>query len=182
MAFAVEPGNFETAFKLGETYRYKSMVETAVLDLRDLENPANWESLTNAMTEAGTEPFAVHARKGATWYERVLKLNPYHASAHAGLALCLDDLYEFEAAEKHIQLANELDPNGMTTCTLIGMHYLKRAGFQDSGYAIALPWFVRSIQLRLVRRENLAAFEYIPVCERQLLRAARLPEFSRPSQ
>jgi len=155
-AFATEPNNAETAYEVGVAYQVRS-------------------------EQGDLETYEAHARNAISWFEKAIRLNPYHAYAHARLGLCLDILDEFEKAEPYVLRAQELDPNGSTTCTLVGLHYLRRADFQRSGYAIALPWFVRSMQLRLLREENLPAYQYVLICENRLAAAARRLELIVPA-
>ena len=121
-AFAVEPKNPDTAWRIGECCRTRSFLN---------QTP---------------DPDAL-AREAMEWYRRGIKLNPYDPYNWAGCGMCLDWINAGDEASKaeaaaDYQRADALDPNGCTTATLIGRHYE-----QTGDLAAARTWFERSVRL-----------------------------------
>jgi tetratricopeptide (TPR) repeat protein len=98
-AFQAEPGNFNTAYNLGETYRVESF-----------DGGQNYETL---------------AKTAMQWYERGMKLNPHDGYNYLGYGMCLDWLDQHAEAGPYFNRADALDPNGYFTAANIGWHYVQ---------------------------------------------------------
>jgi O-antigen ligase len=98
-AFAAEPGNFETAYHLGEAYRVESF-----------DGGQDYEKLAKAAMQR---------------YERGMKLNPHDGYNYLGYGMCLDWLGRFDEAGPYFNRADALDPNGYFTTANIGWHYIQ---------------------------------------------------------
>ncbi len=146
-AFAAEPNNFETAYAIGETLRMQS-----------------WEGSDD------TDPLAAQA---ILWYERAIKLNPYHSSSFMREGMCLDWLGRPTEAFSFFNRAVQLDPNGYFTAAHMGWHYVQ---IQD--YAAALEWFERSKRLQF--EDNPIADSYLRIVNEKLLEGAANAEPLKP--
>jgi O-antigen ligase len=142
-AFAREPNNFKTAYDIGEALRRQSW-----------EGGGNYEEL---------------AQKAMEWFERSMKLNPYHGYGFMGYGMCLDWLGRTDASWPYYEKAAQLDPNGYTTAANIGWHYV-----QTGDYAAARVWFERS--KRLEWNHNQIADSYLPIVNQKLLEGAAKPK------
>ncbi len=96
-ALALEPGNPETHFAIGEVLRVTA-----------------WE-----MPPGQQEG----ARDALRWFERASLLNPYDGYAQLHYGMCLDLLGERERATRHFLRALELDLVGAFTLAHVGWHY-----------------------------------------------------------
>ncbi|NBV21335.1 MAG: hypothetical protein EBS05_05360 [Proteobacteria bacterium] len=96
-AHAVEPGNAETCFMIGEVLRVTAW-----------DRPAGYEQL---------------ATEAMQWFERAWRLNPYDGYSRLRYGMCLDLLGKPQQATGYILKALELDPNGTFTLTHVGWHY-----------------------------------------------------------
>lgn len=96
-AFAVEPKNAETAYKLGECYRTQS-----------------WE---------GGWTYQQLAEQALDWFTTSMRLNPHDAYAPMRRGMCLDWLERPAEAAQFIQLAAQLDPNNFFIVAHVGWHY-----------------------------------------------------------
>ena len=105
-AAAIEPGNFETAYALGEVLRQQSF--------------------------AGLEGYQELARRAMTWFEKTIKLNPHFPYPHSGYGMCLDWLGRTKEGEASFQRARELDPNGARTLAYLGWHYFQLKDYETS--------------------------------------------------
>ncbi len=95
-AWALEPGNAETAYKLGEQFRRRSF--------------------------QGEDDYAQQAHSGMEWFERAARVNPYDSLSRLGMAACLDWTDQHEAAEGWYEQARKLDPNGVELREQMGWH------------------------------------------------------------
>jgi O-antigen ligase len=116
-AFAAEPGNFETAYNIGEAYRMQSFVG----NLAD---------------------YAAQAETAIRWYARAMELNPFDGYNYLGTGMCLDKLDRHAEAGPFYSRAESLDPNGYFTVANIGWHYV-----QTGDYLAAREWLERSLRL-----------------------------------
>ncbi len=98
-AFAAEPMNFETAYKVGEVFRTQSF--------------------------ASVENYDAIAREAMQWYERSMKLNPYYSLNYLRSAMCLDWLDRHAEAEPYFDRAEVLDPNSYYIAANTGWHYFQ---------------------------------------------------------
>lgn len=146
-AFAVEPRNFETAYAIGEAFRVQS-----------------WE---------GDHDYAELAGKAMKWFDRAMKLNPYHSSSFMRYGMCLDWLGRLNEGQSYLDRAVRLDPNGYFTTAHMGWHYV-----QEEDYAAARVWFERS--KRLQANDNPIADSYLQIVSRKLLETATNPATSTP--
>lgn len=96
-AFAIEPMNFETAYRIGEGFRTQS-----------------WE---------GNEGNELLATNAMTWFQRCTTLNPYDGYGFMRYGMCLDWLDRHSEARPYFDRAVTLDPNGYFTVAHMGWHY-----------------------------------------------------------
>ncbi len=102
-AFAAEPNNFETAYRVGEALRIQSF-----------EGGENYRELaTNAMT----------------WFERSMQLNRFDPYGPLRYGMCLDWLGRKEESQRYFDQAAELDPNGYFTVAHVGWHYFQLGNY-----------------------------------------------------
>jgi tetratricopeptide (TPR) repeat protein len=98
-AFDIQPRNFESACKIGETLRHQS-----------------WE---------GHENYQPLASEAFAWFRRASHLNPYDPHSLIGAGMCLDWLKEHQAAKACFDQALRSDPNGYHTLAHVGWHYVQ---------------------------------------------------------
>ena len=96
-AFACEPNNFETAYKIGECFRTQSL-------------------------EGGTNDVAL-AQQALTWYATAAKLNAHDGYNYLRTGMCLDWLGRQAEAANYFSQAEPLDPNGYYMVANIGWHF-----------------------------------------------------------
>jgi len=99
-AFASEPGNFQTAYDIGECYRTESL--------------------------DGGDNFRDLAQRAMGWYARGMKLNPYDGYNYLRTGMCLDWLGEHEESDPYYSEAEARDPNGYYMMSNIGWHYVQK--------------------------------------------------------
>lgn len=102
-AFAAEPMNFETAYRIGETYRVPSF--------------------------DGGENYAAQAKTAMAWYWRSQKLDRFDGYSFLRYGMCLDWLDRHEEAENFFNQAEALDPNGFYTVANVGWHYVQAQNY-----------------------------------------------------
>jgi O-antigen ligase len=102
-AFAAEPGNFETAYNIGEAYRIQSF-------------------------EGGSD-FSAQAETAMRWYARARQLNPHDGYNDLRTGMCLDWLDRHAEAGPFYSRAESLDPNGYFTVANIGWHYVQTGDY-----------------------------------------------------
>jgi O-antigen ligase len=98
-AFAVEPKNAETAYRIAE-------------DNRSLSFDGNRNS--DAL-----------ARTALDWYQRGMPLHPYKSDLWLGYGICLDWLERHDEAAPYFAHACSLDPNGAYLSGYMGWHYFQ---------------------------------------------------------
>jgi O-antigen ligase len=98
-AFAVEPGNWETAYRIGEAYRMQS--------------------------QEGGDDYQALAEKAIAWYNRASALNPWDSYCYLRRGWCLDWIDRQAESGPYFDRAEELDPNGCYTLAYIGLHYVQ---------------------------------------------------------
>jgi O-antigen ligase len=98
-AFAAEPGDFETAYDIGEAYRIQSF-------------------------EGGPD-YAAQAETAMRWYARARQLDPFDGYDDLRTGMCLDWLDRHAEAGPFYSRAESLDPNGYFTVANIGWHYVQ---------------------------------------------------------
>jgi O-antigen ligase len=122
-AFAAEPQNFETAYAIGECYRFQSF-----------DGAKNYESL---------------AQTAMDWYARGMKLNPYDSYNYLGYGICLDWLERHDEAGIYFNRADALDPNNYFDAANIGWHYVQAGDYAAARpwleRSIKLQWFDNQI-------------------------------------
>jgi tetratricopeptide (TPR) repeat protein len=102
-AFAVEPKNPRTAYRIAEGYRGWSF-------------DGDWNSDDMA-------------HKAMAWYQRGMKLHPYLADNWLGYGICLDWLGHPDQSAPYFQKADDLDPNGAYVAGYIGWHYFQTGDY-----------------------------------------------------
>jgi tetratricopeptide (TPR) repeat protein len=102
-AFAAEPGNFETAYAIGEAFRAQS-----------------WE---------GAEDYHEPALKAIQWFDRAAQSNPYHPASFLRWGMCLDWLGRPDEGQLKFDRAMQLDPNGYFTTALMGWHCVQQEDY-----------------------------------------------------
>lgn len=98
-AFATEPGNFETAYQIGEIFRARSWM--------------------------GTSSYESSAQKAMNWFQRSIDLNPYYPYSQMHYGMCLDWLGKTNEATHYFERANQLDPDGYFTIAHHGWHHFQ---------------------------------------------------------
>lgn len=96
-AYATEPQNYDTAYRIGEAYRVDSF--------------------------EGRDKFQEHAATALTWYQRGVTNNPLNGYNYMRWGMTLDFLGRHGEAEPFFMRADELDPNGYYTAAHVGKHY-----------------------------------------------------------
>jgi len=102
-AFAAEPENFETAYKIGEAYRIQSF--------------------------EGGPGYPAQAETAMRWYAQAMKLNPFDGYNYLRTGMCLDWLDRHAEAGPLYSRAEALDPNGYYTVANIGWHYVQAGDY-----------------------------------------------------
>jgi tetratricopeptide (TPR) repeat protein len=102
-AFACEPGNYWTAYKLGECFRTQSL--------------------------DGGENYVKLAQTALGFYAQGIRLNPHDALCQLCSGMCLDWLEHHADAEKYYETAESLDPNGNFVVSNIGWHYVQMGDY-----------------------------------------------------
>ncbi len=102
-AFAINPRNFDVAYKIGEAYRVQS-----------LDGPENYKEL---------------AAKAMQWFERGMKLNKWDGYNFLRYGWCLDWTGRQSESQPYFSKAEELDPNGYFTMAYIGLHFIELSDF-----------------------------------------------------
>jgi len=97
-AYATEPRNADTAYRLGEIYRKQSFT--------------------------GEGDFESKAHEAISWYQRGATNNPHDGYNYMRWGMMLDFLGEHTAAEPMFLRADALDPNGYFTAAHVGKHYV----------------------------------------------------------
>jgi tetratricopeptide (TPR) repeat protein len=105
-AFAAEPGNFDTAFGIGESYRVQS--------------------------EEGGEDYRTLAEQATLWYSRGTNANRYDDHNWLGLGRSLDWLGRTNESRAFYDRADELDPNGYWTSAFVGRHYVQIGDYSSA--------------------------------------------------
>jgi tetratricopeptide (TPR) repeat protein len=105
-AFAAEPRDFETAYQIGEAYRWRS-----------------WE---------GGDNYRTLASKALDWFQRAKELNPYYAYAFMRYGMCLHWLGRHDEAASSFQRALQLDPNGYYTVAHQGWHCVQLGDWEQA--------------------------------------------------
>jgi tetratricopeptide (TPR) repeat protein len=131
-AAAIEPGNFETTYALGEAHRLMA-----------------WE---------GTSAYRRQAQMAIEWYQRGLELNPFEAYNHARLGMCLDWLDEHEQAAPYYEEAIRRDPNNHYIANLVGWHHVQTGDWAEAKRwferSIEIKWWANWIADRYLRIVN----------------------------
>jgi Lipid A core - O-antigen ligase and related enzymes len=148
-AFAIEPNNPDTAFKIGEGYRVQSKEGGMRYEGQDLQGLTYQDLATRALQ----------------WFERSSKLDPWNAYNFANHGWCLDWLGRQTESAPYFDQANQLDPNGYYTLAMIGMHY-----FDIDDPAASKPWFERSVRLQW--EDNPISRTYLQLANQKLMDAA----------
>ena len=102
-AFAIEPKDFATAYKIGEAYRVQSW-----------QGDANYREL---------------AQKAMHWYEITMKLDPFGPYAWLRYGMCLDWLGQTDESWPYYDRADLLDPNGYYMVANIGWHFVQTGNY-----------------------------------------------------
>jgi hypothetical protein len=148
-AFAVEPKNPDTAYRIGEAYRVQSKEGGLRYEDQNLQGLSYRDLASRAMD----------------WFDRASKLDPWNAYNFAGQGWCLDWLGKQTESVPYFDKANQLDPNGYYTLAMIGMHY-----FEIGNLAGSKPWFERSIRLQW--KNNPISRTYLQLADQKLLESA----------
>jgi O-antigen ligase len=144
-AYAVEPRNPQTPYRIGEALWRQS------------------QEGSFAYSDAEGD-YRTRADEAIEWFQRSLKLNQWNGYAYLGCGLCLDWLGRFEESEPYFARAEELDPKGYYMMEYIGLHWIELGN-----YAAARAWFERSIRLDW---QNPVGRNYLHICNTRLQEAA----------
>ena len=156
-AFAREPLNGQTAFKIGE-----------ILQTRSREGSDDYP-------EFGNVDYHQLAAQALEWLGRSQKLNPHHAYSALDYGGCLDWLGRSSESGPFFARALELDPNGYYTLNYAGLHYIE---LRD--YAAARRFFERSSLLEWVNSR--VAKNWLGIINDKLLETAAEEDFTRQNQ
>lgn len=148
-AFAIEPKNPDTAFKIGEAYRNQSKEGGVRYEGKEFEGLSYRDLAARAME----------------WFARSSKLDPWNPYSAGNYGWCLDWLGKQSESGSYFDKANQLDPNGYYTLGLIGMHY-----FEIGNLAASRPWFERSIRLQW--QDNPISRTYLQLANQRLTESA----------
>ena len=148
-AFAIEPKNPDTAYKIGEAYRIQSKEGGIRYEGQQLQG------LT----------YADLANRAMEWFARGSKLDPWNPYNYANYGWCLDWLGKKTESTEYFDKANQLDPNGYYILAMMGMHY-----FELGDLAGSRPWFERSIRLQW--EDNPISRTYLQIANQRLTDAA----------
>jgi O-antigen ligase len=105
-AMQAEPGNFETAYQIGEALRLES-----------------WD---------GVDDYVEVAREAIEWFKRSVGLNPYNPHAMLRLGMCYDWIEDHATAAIWFNKAQALDPNGYLTRAYIGWHHFQMKDYSKA--------------------------------------------------
>ena len=105
-AFAIEPMNFNTAYDVGQTLRFRSF--------------------------AGPDDWQVLAEEAVTWYQRSARLNPLDPYPPARQGMCLDWLKRTNEALVCFRQALALDPNEPYMRAAMGWHYFQVGDYEQA--------------------------------------------------
>jgi len=148
-AFAMEPKNPDTAYRIGEAYRIQSKEGGVRYEGKDMEGLTYRDLATRAME----------------WFARSTRLDPWNAYNFENYGWCLDWLGRQAESVPYFDKADQLDPNGYYTLAMIGMHY-----FETGNLAASKPWFERSIRLQWA--DNPISRTYLQLANQRLMEAA----------
>lgn len=148
-AFAIEPKNPDTAYRIGKAYRIQSEEGGMRYEGQGLEGLTYKDLASRAMQ----------------WFDRSSKLDPWNAYNFANYGWCLDQLGRQTESAPYFDKANGLDPNGYYTLAMIGIHY-----FEIDDPAASKPWFERSIRLQW--DDNPISRTYLQMANQKLMEAA----------
>jgi len=113
-AYAIEPKNFDTAFRIAEAYREQSFL-----------GEGSYESL---------------AEKSIAWYQRGITNNPFGGYNYMGWGMVLDFTGQHNEAEPLFLKADELDPNGYFTAAHVGRHYVESGQYATARPWLERSW------------------------------------------
>jgi tetratricopeptide (TPR) repeat protein len=147
-AFAIEPKNPDTAYKIGEACLTQSKEGGMQYEGKDLQGLTYQDLASRAMQ----------------WFARSSKLDPWNAYSFANYGRCLDWLDKQAESAPYFDRANQLDPNGYYTLSVIGMHY-----FEIGDLPASRPWFERSIRLQ---SDDNPSRTYLQLANQKLMEAA----------
>jgi len=148
-AFAIEPKNPDTAYKIGKGYLTQSKEGGMRYEGQSLEGLTYKDLASRAME----------------WFARSSKLDPWNAYSFANYGSCLDWLDKQAESAPYFDKANQLDPNGYYALALIGKHY-----FDLHNLAASKPWFERSIRLQW--NDNPISKTYLQLANQSLMESA----------
>jgi O-antigen ligase len=98
-AFRIDPKNFETAYKIGESLRMQS-----------------WE---------GGDDYRALADRAMKWFHQSMLLNRYDPYNFLRCGMCLDWLGQHDEAFTFYKQAQAIDPNSYYVLALLGWHYVQ---------------------------------------------------------
>lgn len=147
-AFAIEPKNPDTAYKIGKACLIESKEGGMRYEGQELEG-LTYKDLAN---------------RAMQWSDRSSKLDPWNAYNYANYGWCLDQLGKQTESAAYFDKASLLDPNGYYTLAMIGMHY-----FEIGNLAASKPWFERSMRLQWIDNPSKA---YLQLANQRLMEAA----------
>jgi O-antigen ligase len=147
-AFAVEPKNPDTAYKIGKGCLIESKEGGMRYESQELEG-LTYKDLAN---------------RAMQWFERSSKLDPWNAYNFANYGWCLDQLGKHTESAPYFDKASLLDPSGYYTLAMVGMHY-----FEMGNLAASKPWFERSMRLQWIDNPSKA---YLQLANQRLMEAA----------
>ncbi|HSU56935.1 MAG TPA: O-antigen ligase family protein [Candidatus Dormibacteraeota bacterium] len=152
-AFAAEPMNPRTAFRIGDALKHQSQ-----------------EGGEHYSDDLGTD-YKARAQEAIDWFQRCAKLNKWDAYSLLGIGWCLDWLGKQAEAAPYFQKADALDPKSSYIAESMGFHFI-----ETGNYAAAREWLERSVKLQW--EDNPTPRIYLQIAQDRMLEGAT-NEFSR---
>ena len=147
-AFAADPRNPDTAYKIGEALRRQSQEGGEIY--------TGQQGVT----------YGDLAREALTWFQRGIHLNPWQAYNYLGYGWCLDWLKRQDESPAFFNRALQLEPNSFYVMNQVALHHV-----ETGNYAAARPLFERSLHLES-QDLNITARNYLALLNRRLLEGA----------
>lgn len=140
-AYAAEPKNPQTPYRIGELFRKQS-----------------WNALAG---------YQKQAEEAITWFDKSIALDPYDPHGYLGKGLCLDWLERYKEAWPYFHEIMRLDPNSYFTRAHYGWHFFQLGDIQRaykyfqtslglrSDNPMALPYY-NLLRQKLVEQQKAA--------------------------
>jgi len=118
-AFQIDPQNFDTAWRIGESLRVEAFL--------------------------GNDGYEKRAHEAMGWFARGMKLNSHDHLNRISFALCLDYLDRRDEATGYFESAEKLDPNGYFTMAYVGHHFVELGDYAAARTYFRRSWHLQSV-------------------------------------